>query len=239
MDWLQAFYWMASLSILFMFGTIAFTEAVGGPVPGIEQELHWAQGRNLATGQRIRSVIFLGEKVTAGTLAAGTLGGPYATYSDLEAAAGAGSPVALLARRFFDFNNSKVGKAKAKVRVAVIVEKSDGTAAVQTCTFATTATGAGTWIFLIGGFQVRVNVTVGMTAIQQAAALKAAFDDLGWEAKPPLACTIPANPNDHKATFTATVKGAHLNSIGLSTLQDASCGTTATWSGSYMGAAGG
>jgi phage tail sheath gpL-like len=209
--------------------TPTFTEAVGGPVPGVETEIQLQDSGGLADPSKYRNVCFFGEKTTAGTGTAGTVYGPL-DLAEIETLAGTDSPVHLMAAKFNAYRNSESGRPKASMYICCVAEEATGTAATQTLTFATNADGNGTWIFKVGGHQVRVNVRDGDDPTTQGDAFVAAYNALPAESRSALA---PVNAVG-VVTLTAKVKGEDLNTVGLSTLQDPGVTTTATWGGTSM-----
>lgn len=213
--------------------TITFTEAAGGPVPAVEIEINLQGAGGLPSGDEIRNIIVVAERVAAGTSSANAVNStPFADADAAQTWFGAGSPGDCMCQQIFAYRNSKTGAAKAQVYGAAIAEKATGTAANQTLTFATNASGNGTWIFSVGGHQVSVTVSTGDTPTLQAAALEAAWDALSWANKPPIEIGVAAGV----ATFTCSVKGTHINNVALETIQDPGIATTATWGGTTMGA---
>lgn len=215
--------------------TLAFVEATGGPVPKNEAELNLQGSSGLQDGDRIQSVIFLAERLSTGSMAAGTVSPVLGSVDEADAYAGEGSPLACLARHYMTIRNNKVKRPKGLVRLAAVDELGAGTKAVQTLTFATNASGTGVWVFRIGRHRINVVVADGDTPTVQALAFCTAFTAAKMERKVPLTCAPVAGV----VTLTATYKGASINSLGLSTVTDAGVTTTATWSGSYMGHASG
>jgi phage tail sheath gpL-like len=220
--------------------TITFTEASGGPVPAVEIEINLQGAGGLPSGEQIRSIMVVAERVAAGTLAADTLSSTAFADADAAIAAfGANSPGAHMCAAIFDYNNSQTGSGRPKCEVwgGAVAEKATGTAAVQTLTFAAgPATSAGTWIFSIGGKQLSVNVAVGDVIADMKTAVIAAWDALAQKDRCPVLMT---DGGGGVVTITASVKGTHLNNIGLETIQDPNCGITDAFSGTTMGAAGG
>jgi len=218
--------------------TITFVEAVGGPVPAVEIELNLSGSGGLPDGGQIRSIIVVAEKVAAGTQTADTVSATaYGSGADGIAAFGTTSPGAAMIAAIYDYYNSETGRAKVEVWGACIDEDAGSVAAIQTCTVANNATAAGVLTLRIGGKLFTVSVTNGMTPANQEIAIAAAFNNALEKDRPPLLATAPGAG---VATFTASVKGAHMNNIGLETVSQGSItGSTYTWSGTTMGAVAG
>jgi phage tail sheath gpL-like len=215
--------------------TISFTEAVGGPVPGTEIEINLQGLGGLPSGDNIRNILVLSERVAAGTSTADEVRStPFADADEASAWFGAGSPGAHQCAYIFDYRNSESGKPKCAVYGAAVAELPGGTAAVQDLTFATAASAAGVWVFSVGGFQFSVTVSSGDTAIEQATATVAAWEALAEKDSVPITAANGGGANPI-VTWTANTKGAHYNNIGLETITDPGITTTATWENTTMG----
>jgi phage tail sheath gpL-like len=208
---------------------LTFVEAVGGPVPSVETEIKLQDGGGLPSPDKYRNTCFFGELLAAGTGVSGTVYGPL-DLPEIQTLMGERSPVHLMAEKFADYKNGESGRPKAQMYICGISEEATGTAATQTLTFATSATGNGTWIFKIGGHQVRVNVRTGDDPTAQGDAFVAAYEALPYSKQSPLNAVNAVGT----VTLTATVKGEDINSLGLSVLQDPGVTTTATLGGAAM-----
>jgi len=218
--------------------TISFTEALGGPVPGTEIEINLQGLGGLPSGDQIRNILVLSERVAAGTSTGNAVTStPFGSADDASTWFGAGSPGAHQCAYIFDYRNSESGKPKCAVYGAAVAV-AGGTAAIQTLTLAVNATASGVWEFMIGGFPVSIAVSTGDTPIVQATALVAAWNALAEKDSVPLTAANGAGANP-AVTFTANTAGAHYNNIGLETITDPGIGTTDAWSGTTMGAVGG
>lgn len=218
--------------------TIPITDIPDGSVAG-----RWAEQRlkgqgGLPSGEQIRNVILLGERLSTGDLAANKLGGPYSSDTDIASDAGAGSVLDCMGRKFMQFDHPELGRPNADVYIATLDEDASNTQAVQTATFGgTNATKAGTWKLGIGGHLLQVTFAKDATPAQQAAAMVAAYGKLDWGTeRPPLTMEVNGGTSE-QVDIKGCVKGDQFNNIGLRTLTggDPGVGTTLAWSGSTMG----
>lgn len=210
--------------------------AVGGPVPNRETAVVVQSSGQLADPSKYRNPVFYAELLAGGTGTAGTVYGPL-DLSDIKDKMGERSPVHLMAEKFAAQKTDENGitlKPKADMYVCGLVEVATGMAATQTLTFtnpgAANATGNGTFIFKVGGHQIRVNVSTGDTITNVGDAFVAAYTALPYSQQSPL---LPVNAAG-TVTLTATVKVEHINTIGLSTLQDPDVDIVPTWGGTTM-----
>jgi phage tail sheath gpL-like len=217
---------------------ISFSEALGGPVPATEIEINLQGAGGLPSGDQIRSVLVLAEKVAAGTATVDTVEStPFADADAAQTYFGAGSPGDCMCQQIFAYRNSDSGVPKAQVYGGNATEVGGSTAAVQTLTFgAGPATSSGVFIFKVGGHPFSVTVSTGDAVAAVATAAIAAYNALTWAEKPPITAS---SGGAGIVTFTANVKGAAINNVGLETVQDPDTAITDTWSGTTMGAAGG
>ncbi len=209
---------------------LTFTEAVGGPVPNIETEIRLLDGGGLPDPQKYRNPVFYGELLAAGTGTAGTVYGPI-DLEEIKDKMGERSPVHLMAEKFAAYRNDESGRPKAQMYVCGLAENA-GVVAAQTLTFATNATANGVWVFSVGGHQIRVAVRTDDTPTIQGDAFVAAYTALPYAQQSPL---LPVNVAG-TVTLTGTVKGEHINSVGLSTVTNPGVTTTATWGAATMAA---
>jgi phage tail sheath gpL-like len=210
--------------------SIIFREAQGGPIPRQENELNFQGGGGTPAGTQFHNILIFADKASTGTATADTIAGPY-SLDEIIDGGGVNSPMASMAATIFEFNSPKTGRIRGQVWILPVDEKALNTAAEQDLTFATNATGAGVWIFAVGGHEIRVSVYDGMTVTDQASAFVDAYNALPQSKRPPINVASAAGV----VTLTASVKGEYTNDIGLRTVQDPGVGTTATWEGAYMG----
>ncbi|MEE9367148.1 MAG: hypothetical protein V3W44_10700 [Dehalococcoidales bacterium] len=217
--------------------TITFSEAIGGPVPMVEIEINLSGAGGLPSGGQTRSIIVVAEKVSAGSQVADTVSATaYGSGADGIAAFGTTSPGAAMIAAIYDYYNSETGRPRVEVWGACIDEDAGSTAAVQTMTMVGNATAAGTLILRIGGKIFRIGINNGMLIADQALAIRDAFNNALERDRPPLIATAALGV----CTFTATVKGSHMNNIAMETVDTGSIATTTyTWSDTTMGGAGG
>ena len=216
---------------------ITFTNAVGGPVPNVEIEINLSGGTGLASGEQIRSIIVVAEKVAAGTQTADTISATaYGSADDAIAAFGTTSPGAIMCADIFDYNNKQAGSGRPKCEVwgACIDEDAGSTAAEQDFTIVNTSTAAGVLIQRIGGHLFRTAIGNAMIIADQATAIRDTFNDAPEHMRPPLLASAVAGV----VTYTASVKGAHMNNIALETVSQGSItASTYTWENTTMGGA--
>jgi len=216
---------------------ITFSEAIGGPVPNVEIEINLTGGSGLASGEQIRSIVVVAEKVAAGTQTADTVSTTaYGSADDAIAAFGTTSPGAIMCAAIFDYNNNQTGSGKPKAEVwgACIDEVVGSTAAEQDFTIVGVSSAAGVLTLRVGGHLFRIAIGNAMAIADQATAIRDVFNNAAEHKRPPLLASAAAGV----VTFTGTVKGAHLNDIALETVSQGSIGTsTYTWENTTMGGA--
>ncbi len=212
---------------------ITFIKAVGGPVPAVEIEINLSGSGGLPDGGQIRSIIVVAEGVAAGLLAVDTISDTaFGSASDGIAAFGATSPGAMMVASIFDYYNSETGRAKVEVWGARVTENAGGTAAEQDFTVVGVCDAAGILIQRIGGKLFRTGIANGMIIADQALAIRDTFNNSLEKDRPPLVATAALGV----VTYTATVKGAHMNNIALETVSTGSIGTsTYAWENPTMG----
>jgi phage tail sheath gpL-like len=214
--------------------TITFTEAVGGPVPAIEGEIHLRGSGALPDGDSFRDIYILAEG-SGGTATANL---PYQCFSasDAQTYFGVASNGHCLAEYVFNSLEATVGKFKGKVFAVNLVELVGGTKGTTTLTFAVNASGPGYWEFNILGHHVNFSVATADTPTVQGAAMQAAWEALSWKDKPPVGLISVAGV----VTLLATNKCASLlKAASLTTVHDPGVATTATWlAATLTGAAG-
>ena len=218
--------------------TITFTEAVGGPVPAVEIEIHLTGSGGLPSGEQIRNVVIIAERVAAGTQTVDTISAtPIGSRDDGIANCGANSPGAAMVAALYDHYNSESGAPKCNVWTLPVTEKATGTAPIQTLTVAGgTNTAAGIVTLAIGGHLFPVSIPNSTIVNDQAILIAAAFNNADQADKPPLVATTPGAG---VVTFTGSVKCAHMNNIGLRVVSQGSIlVSTYTWSSTTMGGAG-
>jgi phage tail sheath gpL-like len=167
-------------------------------VPLFYAEIDPSRANTAAITQR---ALILGQMTSAGSYAAST---PIQARSmaDVKAGAGIGSMLAAMYAAYRA--NDQFGEAW----VLPLADDAGGAAATGSIAFTGTATAAGTLSLYIAGTLVTANVTVGMTAVQAAAALRtaiAAVTDL-----PVTAATSTSTIN-----ITARHKGLAANDIDI------------------------
>ncbi len=216
--------------------TITFTEAIGGPVPAVEIEINLSGSGGLPSGAQIRSILVIAEGVAAGTLAVDTISATaFGSETDGIAAFGTTSPGAAMIAAIYDYYNSETGRAKVEVWGARVTENAGGTAAAKTLTIVGVSSAAGVLIQRIGGKLFRTGISNAMAVNDQATAIAATFNNASEKDRPPLLASALAAV----VTYTATVKGSHMNNIALETVSTGSIGTTAyNWLAATMGGAG-
>ncbi len=216
---------------------ITFTEAIGGPVPAVEIEINLTGGTGLASGEQIRSIIVVAEKIGVGTQPADTVSATaYGSADDAIAAFGSTSPGAIMCAAAFDYNNKQRGSGRPKCEIwgACIDEDAGSVAAEQDLTIAGVSSAAGVLIQRIGGHIFRTAIGNSMAVADQATAIRDTFNDAPEHMRPPLLATAALGV----VTYTASVKGAHMNNIALETVSFGSVLTTTyTWENTTMGGA--
>jgi phage tail sheath gpL-like len=137
------------------------------PVPGIRREIKFAQGDNSGSAPSLNVVIF-GNKTSAGSETADTLGVPIVGLQDCIDRFGARSEVTLEYRCFTAIDKD------AEISAVAILENVSGTASSCTVTFVGTASGAGTVKITVIGETVEVGVESGdiVDTIASALAVK-------------------------------------------------------------------
>lgn len=214
---------------------ITFTEAIGGPVPAVEIEINLSGSGGLPDGDQIRSILIVAEGVAAGTLAVDTVSATaFGSEADGVAAFGTTSPGAAMVAAVYDYYNSESGAAKCEVWGARVTENAGGTAAEQDYTIVGVSSAAGVITQRIGGKLFRTSISNAMAIADQATAIRDTFNNSLEKDRPPLLASAAAGV----VTYTATVKGAHMNNIALETVSTGSIGTsTYTWENETMGGA--
>ncbi len=165
-----------------------------------------------------QKLLIIGQRLSAGSVAACV---PTQVFSDAEAAEyfGEGSIAHLMVRAAI--------KAYAYLDLTVCAlsdSSSTPVARAETLTLTGPATSSGSITVSVGNVDIEVGITSADTAIQIAAAIKAAID-AGY---PDLPFTVAqgTTPNDHILTFTARNKGTVANQVDFSAVVTAT-GVTA------------
>lgn len=215
---------------------ITFSEAIGGPVPMIEIEINLTSAGGLPSGEQIRNVIVIGERVAAGTLVADTISATaFGSRDDGIAAFGTTSPGAGMVAALYDYYNSDSGAPKCDVWGAALAEKGTGTAPIQPLTIVGTNTAAGVLTLRIGGHVFSIPMSNSTIIGDQAILIRDAFNNADESDRPPLVASALAGV----VTFTGSVKCAHMNNIALETVSQGSILTTTyTWENTTMGVTG-
>jgi phage tail sheath gpL-like len=218
---------------------ITFTEAIGGPVPAVEIEINLTGAGGLPSGEQIRNIIVIAERVAAGTSTADTISATaFGSRDDGIDWFGATSPGAGMVAAIYDYYNSDSGAPKCEVWGAAVDECPHvaATAAVQTLTIVNVNTAAGVLTLRIGGHVYAIPISNSTAIADQAVLIRDTFNNSDEADRPPLVASAAAGV----VTFTASVEGAHMNNIALETVDQGSILTsTYTWSGVTMGAAAG
>lgn len=164
-------------------------------------------------------LLIIGQRLSTGTVAQAI---PTQVFSDAEAAEyfGEGSIAHLMVRAAI--------KAYAYLDLSVCAlddSASSPVARVETLTLTGPATTSGTLTLSVGNVPVEIGIASGDTAVEIAAALKAALE-AGY---PDLPFTFAqgTSPNDHKLTFTAKNKGTVANQVDFAA-EVTTSGVTAT-----------
>lgn len=212
--------------------TIPFYQATGGPVPKFEVEINLTSAGSAPSTDTFRNIYIMAERVAAGTSVADTISPAFGSADAGIAWFGANSPGAVMAAQIFYHREPTVGLRKGKIFGCALAAAA-GVVATNTLTFATTASGSGTWIFSVGGHQFSVSVASGDTAIVQATAFCAAYDALPAHQRMPLTVDNGAGTLA-VVTLTGSVACAGLNTIGCSTIQDPDVTTTDTWAATTL-----
>jgi phage tail sheath gpL-like len=205
---------------------ITFYQATGGPQPKIECELYLQDSGGLPSQLAAKDIYVFGE-FKSGTAADGSVTTlPFGSVAEALAFFGLKSFGGHMAASIFNYRNSITGQPKGSVYGIAVAEPGGGTAATVNLTFATAASAAGTWQFLIGGHLVSLTVASGDAAADQATALIAVFEALQVHEKPPMTAS---SGGAGIVTFTAWNKGVTGNTIAVSTYKDPGVTTTASW----------
>lgn len=167
------------------------------PLPGIKRELLFAQGASGGGGGR-RDVVLVGNKTSAGTETANTLGSPVLNAQDMQDRFGARSELFWMYRKYVAADPS------AQISAVAVPEGGGATAASKTFTFATAASATTTLAIEWGGETVEMTVAEGDTAIVQAAA---AVAKISADAYLPFSAAIGGVGSEHIVTCTASNLG--------------------------------
>ena len=177
------------------------------PVPGNYVEINWGVGP-AAIGSNQREALLIGNKTSSGDATADTViygpasGLPLTSESDCIARFGRGSELHRMYRRFRAVNTS------TPLYAIAVSEGSTPTAASQTITFATTATGTGTFRIWCGDDFCEVVCASGDTVTTIATAAAAAINaKLDWP--------ITASSSVGVVTVTAKQGGVRGNLIRI------------------------
>lgn len=165
--------------------------------PGVYIEV---DGSNAGLGDDIPVVLLVGQKLAAGTAAAGEVVRVSSVF-DAQQKAGAGSMLAQMAARY---------RAIDPVLDLYMLPYNDlpaGVAATASITVTAAATAAGTLALYVAGKKISVGVSTGMTTAQIATAIAAAFTDAD--------IPVTAAANASVVTLTSRHKGTCGNNIDV------------------------
>lgn len=200
--------------------TLLLTGIGDSPIPRIAREFKFGQGQSTGAGNN-RPVVLVGNKTSAGTESAATLGLPIESPEDMDLRFGARSELRWMyyAYRLID--------PTGPVSAIAVAEGGGAAAATVTFTFATTATDVTNMIIEWGGFQFIVPVATGDTAIVQCAAATA---KINADPNLPFTAAQGAPANDHIMTVTAAQLGPRGDHVlrAVRVRYQKSVGTTAT-----------
>lgn len=186
------------------------------PVPGTYLEVNFAQGQASGSGTS-RSILLMGNRTSAGSATVATVYGPdtavpLQTEADAIALFGAGSELHRMFRRVTAVNN-------VTSVYAIAVADAAGTAASNTITWATQATGAGTTRIYVEDEFVDVSIASGDSVTTIAAAAKAAINaKTHW--------AVTADNSSGVLTLTAKNTGPRGNTIRYLATITSGIGTT-------------
>lgn len=177
--------------------TLLLTGIGDSPIPRIAREFSFGQGDSTGAGN-VRPVVLVGNKTSAGTESAATLGQPIQSLEDAETRCGARSELRWMyyAYRLID--------PTGPVSVCVVAEGGGATAATRTYTFATAANDATNLFIDWGGFRFTVPIASGDTAVVQAAAVAAKTTA---DPSLPFSAAIGGVGSEHIVTLTAAQLG--------------------------------
>jgi phage tail sheath gpL-like len=190
------------------------------PTPGNYVEIRWAQGSGTG-GSDSRPVLFLANKTSAGTETVDTLGDPIVDSADCILRYGRRSEVYQMFRKYIAIDPN------ASISAIAVAEGGGAAAASRTFTFATTATATTTRVFECVDETFEMTITLGDTAIVQAANAAAKFaEQLDW----PVTAAIGGGGSEHILTVTAANLGPRGDYIlgRVRTFERAVSGTTVT-----------
>lgn len=170
------------------------------PIPGILREILFAQGQGSGTNPT-RTVLIYGNKTSAGSETADTIGDPVQSRDDCITRFGRRSEARWMYEAYVAIDPD------ATIYICAPAEHGSGTASTVTFTFAAGAASARTNLIIEAmGRSTTVSVETGDTAIAQAAAFAAAIND--WEdSGMPFTAAAGNSPNDHIVTVTTANVG--------------------------------
>jgi len=177
--------------------TLLLTGIGDSPIPRIAREFKFGQGLSTGAGND-RPVVLVGNKTSAGSESAATLGLPIESLEDCENRFGKRSEIRWMyyAYRLID--------PTGPVSAVAVAEGGGAAAATRTYIFATTATDATNMFIDWGGFRFIVPVSSGDTAIVQCAA---AVAKINADPTLPFTASQGAPANDHIMTLSAAQLG--------------------------------
>ncbi|PPD31903.1 MAG: phage tail protein [Methylomonas sp.] len=158
--------------------------------PGVYIEV---DGSNAGLGDDIPVVLLVGQKLAAGTAAAGEVVRVSSVF-DAQQKTGVGSMLAQMAARY---------RAIDPVLDLYILPYNDlpaGVAATASITVTAAATAAGTLALYVAGKKISVGVSTGMTTAQIATAIAAAFTDADIPATAAANASVVTLTSRHKGT---------------------------------------
>ncbi len=173
------------------------------PIPGIIRELKFAQGDGSGIG-KARDVCLFGNKTTAGSETADTLGTAIIGLSDCIDRFGARSELTLMYRKYVEVDRN------ATIYAIPIAENGSGAASTCTITIVNTATGSGVVKITVLGETVEVGVQTGDLIATIASAIAAKINSQAhWP--------VTASPSSGVVTVTSANVGVrsvhHLNRL--------------------------
>lgn len=195
------------------------------PIPDLYGEIRFAQGPGGGAAPE-RVVLIYGNKTSAGSETANTIGTPILDRADCIARFGARSEIR------WQWEAFNYIPQQATVYAVAVPEPSSGspTSATRTFTFADgAATGATTLYIEWAGRVTNIGVATGDTAITQAAAVAAAI--LDWEeGGVPFTAAVGGSGSEHIVTVTASQVGERGTYVlnGIRMYYASSVGTTCT-----------
>ncbi len=169
------------------------------PLVRHRREFKVAAGESSGSGSRLPILLYV-LKTSAGGETAALVGDP------VEDDADAVTRLGIRSLGLWCYRRAAKAAANAPIYLCVVAEDGSSTVATRTVTLATAASGDTTATIEWGGERATFGVSTGDTAIVQAAAFAAAWNQASAGSWPAVA-TIGANPNEHVITLTTQQKG--------------------------------